>query len=102
MRRATRIAAALEALFACVAFTGPARATSQSSVFPGAEWQRIGDPTSAGYCQPGLDAATARAKQVATTAMTVVVGGRVMVSEGKHQLTNVPRILREAITPLWE
>jgi formiminoglutamate deiminase len=33
---------------------------------------------------------------------TVVVGGRVMVSEGKHQVTNVPRILREAITPLWE
>ena len=33
---------------------------------------------------------------------TVVVGGRVMVSEGKHQVSNVPRILREAITPLWE
>ncbi len=33
---------------------------------------------------------------------TVIVGGSEMVSDGKHQVSNVPRILREAITPLWE
>jgi len=33
---------------------------------------------------------------------TVIVGGREIVSEGKHQVSNVPRILRDAITPLWE
>ena len=33
---------------------------------------------------------------------TVIVGGREIVSDGKHQVSNVPRILREAITPLWE
>ncbi len=98
MRRATRIAAALAALFACVAFTGPARAiSSQSSVFPGAEWQRIGDPKSAGYCQPGLDAATARAKQVATTAMTVVVGGRVLWDYGDQQFISYLASVRKSI-----
>jgi formiminoglutamate deiminase len=33
---------------------------------------------------------------------TVIVGGSELVSDGKHQVSNVPRILREAITPLWE
>ena len=33
---------------------------------------------------------------------TVIVGGREIVSDSKHQVSNVPRILREAITPLWE
>jgi formiminoglutamate deiminase len=33
---------------------------------------------------------------------TVVVGGRDVVSDGKHQVSNVPRILRDAITPLWD
>ena len=33
---------------------------------------------------------------------TVIVGGREIVSQGKHQVSNVPRILREAINPLWD
>ena len=39
----------------------------QGQVFPAAEWARHTDPASAGYCQPGLDAATTRAKGMATT-----------------------------------
>ncbi|HKY46353.1 MAG TPA: amidohydrolase family protein, partial [Acidimicrobiia bacterium] len=33
---------------------------------------------------------------------TVIVGGREIVSQGKHQVSNVPLILRNAITPLWD
>lgn len=33
---------------------------------------------------------------------TVIVGGREIVSQGEHQVSNVPMILREAITPLWD
>jgi len=33
---------------------------------------------------------------------TVIVGGRTIVSEGRHQAIDVPQMLRNAITPLWE
>ncbi|MGH8927388.1 MAG: formimidoylglutamate deiminase [Acidimicrobiia bacterium] len=40
----------------------------------------------------------------ATTAdvKTVIVGGRRIVDDGKHQVSNVPQILAAAINPLWE
>ena len=98
MRRTTRIAAALAALLACVVFTGPGRAaSSQSAVFPAAEWQRVADPGAAGYCQAGLDEATARAKQLATTAMTVVVGGRVLWEYGDQQFLSYLASVRKSI-----
>ena len=98
MLRPTRITAALAALFACVVLSGPARAVpSQSPVFPAAEWQRISDSNAAGYCQAGLDAATARAKQLATTAMTVVVGGRVLWDYGDQQFISYLASVRKSI-----
>ena len=98
MRRTTRVAAALAALLACIVFTSPARAIStQSSVVPAAEWQRITDPNSAGYCEPGLEAATARAKQLATTSMTVVVGGRVLWDYGDQQFISYLASVRKSI-----
>jgi cytosine/adenosine deaminase-related metal-dependent hydrolase len=33
---------------------------------------------------------------------TVVVDGRVIVSEGRHVLGDVGRLLADAIEPLWE
>jgi hypothetical protein len=33
---------------------------------------------------------------------TVVVDGRVVVSEGRHVLGDVGRLLVDAIAPLWE
>lgn len=38
----------------------------------------------------------------AADVLTVIVGGREIVAQGQHQVSNVPRILREAITPLWD
>lgn len=51
-----------------------------SHVFPGAEWERVRDPKTIGYCR--LDAATTRAKTLATTGMVVIVGGRVLWEYG--------------------
>ena len=98
MRRTARTAAALAILLACVVLAGSGRAASpQSTVFPAAEWQRVTDPSAAGYCQAGLDAATARAKQLATTAMTVVVGGRVLWDYGDQQFISYLASVRKSI-----
>ena len=51
-------------------------------VFPGAEWERVKDSRTAGYCQDRLDVATARVKALPTTAMVVIVGGRVLWEYG--------------------
>jgi len=54
----------------------------QTPVFPGAEWERVKDTRAIGYCQDRLDAATTRVKQLPTTAMLVIVGGRVLWEYG--------------------
>ncbi len=55
---------------------------AQPHVYPGATWARVDDPKQAGYCQAGLDAVTRELKQLTTTAVTVVVGGRVLYDYG--------------------
>jgi CubicO group peptidase (beta-lactamase class C family) len=74
-----------------------ARPAASAAIFPGAEWERVADPATAGYCQAGLDAATARAKQLATTAATVVVGGRVLWDYGDQQLVTYLASVRKSI-----
>lgn len=94
--RAVFSVAALSAVFA-VAVPGDAAAPSQASVFPGAEWQRVSDPAAIGYCQSGLDAATAKTKQLATTAMSVIVGGRVLWDYGDQQFVSYLASVRKSI-----
>jgi CubicO group peptidase (beta-lactamase class C family) len=60
----------------------PAAARVHAAVFPGAEWERIADPETAGYCADKLALVTDRAKQMSTTAMMAVVGGRVLYEYG--------------------
>ena len=55
---------------------------ASAAIFPGAEWERISDPSAVGYCADKLDLVTARAKQLSTTAMMAVVGGRVLYQYG--------------------
>jgi CubicO group peptidase (beta-lactamase class C family) len=50
--------------------------------FPGAEWQRIENPATAGYCADKLSLVTERAKGLSTTAMMAVVGGRSLYEYG--------------------
>ena len=69
----------------------------QAQVFPGAEWARHADPATAGYCQPGLDAASTQAKGMATTAAVAVVGGRVLWDYGDQQLVSYLASVRKSI-----
>src|SRR3990170_3796780 len=73
---------------------GPA---ARAATFPGTAWDRIADPMSVGYCQASLDAATARATQLATTAATVVVGGRVLWEYGDQQVITYLASVRKSI-----
>ena len=75
---------------ACAAQSAPPRSAESpasesiaaAAVFPATEWDKIADPASAGYCQDKLDLVTARAKDLPTTAMMAVVGGRVLYDYG--------------------
>jgi len=54
-----RVASAIAGLIVSVvilpSFAGLTRAdSSQSAIFPAAEWQRIAHPKAAGYCQAGV------------------------------------------------
>jgi CubicO group peptidase (beta-lactamase class C family) len=84
-----------------LAFTAAVSALShaaeQAPVFPGASWERVADPEAAGYCQPGLDAATARAKELATTGAMAIVGGRVLWEYGDLQFVSYLASVRKSI-----
>ena len=55
------------------------------------------DPAAVGYCQSGLDAATAKVKALGTTGMMVVVGGRVLWDYGDLQAVSYLASVRKSI-----
>lgn len=80
-----------------LAASASAGAVVQSAVFPGAAWERVTDPKAIGYCQPGLDAATARAKELATTGAVAIVGGRVLWEYGDLSFVSYLASVRKSI-----
>lgn len=91
MRRRSALLLAL--LFAaCTAKYAPPPSSPASSsasialaavaVFPATDWEKIAEPAGAGYCKDKLDLVTARAKELPTTAMMAIVGGRVLYDYG--------------------
>ena len=62
--------------------TAPPSTADSRGIFPGAEWERISDPSTAGYCADKLGLVTARAQELPTTAMMAIVGGRVLYEYG--------------------
>jgi hypothetical protein len=60
-------------------------AQTPDRVYPGARWDRVATPSSIGYCQAGLDAATEKAKAMPTTGVMAVAGGRVLWQHGDVQ-----------------
>ena len=56
--------------------------TGASAVFPAAAWERHATPGAAGYCVDGLQRVTDRAKELSTTAMVAVVGGKIVYEYG--------------------
>ena len=81
LRTFQRSAVVVTLLLACGTLTY-SRAAAQESVFPGATWQRIDDPAAAGYSAEGLAQARQLAARQSTSAMMVVVGGRVLWEYG--------------------
>ena len=57
-------------------------AAARAAVFPAADWERIEDPSSVGYCADKLTLVTEKAKTMSTTAMMAVVGGRSLYEYG--------------------
>jgi CubicO group peptidase (beta-lactamase class C family) len=93
--RGATLAVALSLLVLCPG--GMTAAPPQGPVFPGAEWARQVDPSAAGYCQAGLEAATTRARGMATTAAIAVVGGRVLWDYGDQQVVSYLASVRKSI-----
>ncbi len=74
----TRRAACLAAL----AFALSAAAQRPAAVFPGKDWERIRDPESVGFSRSRLEVLRSYLRTLDTTAMMVVVGGRVLFEYG--------------------
>ena len=70
---------------ACVASKPPAPvavAAPSALVFPGAQWEKITDPETAGFSRAGLGAALEYLKTLPTTGLVAVAGGRVLLEYG--------------------
>lgn len=76
---------------------GPAARAAAAPAFPAAAWERIADPRAAGYCTDRLDLVTDRLKTLTTTAMTVVVGGRVLFDYGPQDAVSYLASVRKSI-----
>jgi CubicO group peptidase (beta-lactamase class C family) len=64
---------------------------------PGADWARIADPTTSGFCQAGLDRATEHVATMATTGVMAVVDGRVLWSAGDLEHVSYVASVRKSI-----
>lgn len=67
-----------------------------SAVFPAAAWEKA-DPDSLGYCRPGLESATAKASQMATTGAMAIVGGKVLWEHGDLEQISYLASVRKSI-----
>lgn len=72
------------------------QATRPAAVTPGAEWGRVA-PSEAGYCQAPLEALRAHLPTIGTTALTVVVGGRVLFDYGPQDEVTYLASVRKSI-----
>jgi len=98
--RRNAVLASLAIAFALAIPAGalPGRAPAQrTQVFPGAEWARLADPKTAGYCQDRLDVATARVKALPTTGMIAIVHGRVLWEYGDLKRVSYLASVRKSI-----
>ncbi|MBN1272219.1 MAG: serine hydrolase [Candidatus Aminicenantes bacterium] len=66
-------------------------------VFPGESWERIQDPSSAGYTAEGLAAVREYVKTLDTTGLMVIVGGRVLFEYGDLEQTSYIASVRKSI-----
>ena len=67
------------------------------AAYPGAEWERIADPTAAGYSRSGLDTALAMVRSLRTSALLVTVGGRSLLEYGDLAETSYVASVRKSL-----
>jgi len=82
---------------AILTFAAAALPSAQAPVVPGTEWAHVGDLKVAGYCQAPLDAVSTHLKTLGTTAMTVVVGGKVLLEYGPQAEVTYLASVRKSI-----
>jgi CubicO group peptidase (beta-lactamase class C family) len=104
--KAAALSAALLLLLLGTGITRAAQDTVEAAspdfVYPGDTWQRITDPSSAGYSQAGLDKVTEYVKTLDTTGLLVVVGGRVLYEYGDlEQLSYLASVRKSILSILY-
>ena len=63
-------------------FLDAKKATPQSVVYPGAQWEYFADPTQAGFSLRGLQEVVDYTRTLKTTGMVVVVDGKILMEYG--------------------
>ncbi len=74
-----------------------AQTPAPSPVYPGAAWESIVDPRTAGYCADGLDRATEHVRTLPTTGVMAIVGGRVLWQHGDLAAVSYLASVRKSI-----
>lgn len=73
-----------------------------SFVYPGETWERIKDPSSAGYSAEGLEKVHEYVKTLDTTGLMVVVGGKVLFEYGDlKQLSYLASVRKSILSILY-
>jgi len=67
------------------------------ATYPAADWERIAQPECAGWSPAGLDQVTQKLSTMATTAMMVVTGGRVLFEYGDLEAVSYLASVRKSI-----
>jgi CubicO group peptidase (beta-lactamase class C family) len=77
-------------------------ALQQAPVFPAAEWQLHAAPESAGYASANLERVRSQLREMPTTGMMVVVGGKVLFSYGNlDTLTYLASVRKSILSILY-
>jgi CubicO group peptidase (beta-lactamase class C family) len=72
-------------------------ATKSAFIYPAAEWEKIADPTSAGWSAASLDAVRAELAKLSTTAFMAVVDGRVLMEYGDVTVVSYLASVRKSV-----
>lgn len=72
-------------------------ATKSAAVYPGAEWEKIADPTAAGWTPAALDAVRAELSKLSTTGFMAIVDGRVLMEYGDVTVVSYLASVRKSV-----
>lgn len=75
----------------------PAGPAPVETTYPGADWERIADPSTAGYSRAGLDSALTMVRSLRTSALLVTVGGRALMEYGDVAETSYVASARKSL-----